>query len=152
MGAYPVSHSKKLHGKPVSKVEVARDVVEPELNPHSTEAIARQLLNPAVSEEEEEEYQGYVILCLVSMTTYGIYRYIDQCQELVGALVERKDLAVYQTAVRTAAGDSDGQDDVVEDAFIAYVERGTTQYLDRKEALPVAFNYDRWIGGVGQRI
>ena len=54
---------------------------------------------------------------------------------------------MYQTAVRTAAGDSDGQDDVAEDAFIAYVERGTTQYLDGKEALPVAFSYDRWIGG-----
>ena len=71
MGAYPPSHSKKLHGKPISKIEVARDVIEPELSPHSTEAIARQLLDPAVSEEEEEEYQGYVILCLVSATTYG---------------------------------------------------------------------------------
>lgn len=70
----------------------------------------------------------------------------------MGALVERKDLAVYQTAVRTAAGDSDGQDDLAEDAFIIYVERGMTQYLDRKEALPVAFSYDRWIGGLGQRI
>lgn len=70
ISTYPASHSKKLHGKPVSKIEVTRDVIEPELNPHSTEAIARQLLDPVVSEEEEEEYQGYVILCLVSTTTY----------------------------------------------------------------------------------
>lgn len=84
-----------------------------------------------------------------------VYRYIDQCQELIEALVERKDLAVYQTAVRTATGETVGwQDEFVDDTFLIYVERGTTQYLDgagRKDALPVAFNYERWIGGLGQR-
>lgn len=69
--------------------------------------------------------------------------------------MERKDLAVYQIAVRTAAGDTVGwQDDPAEDAFVAYAERGTTQYLDgsgRKDALPVAYNYERWVGGTGQR-
>lgn len=58
MGAHPTSSPQKIHGKPISRVEVKKDIVEPELNPHSTEVIARQLLNPAVSEEEEEEYQG----------------------------------------------------------------------------------------------
>lgn len=139
MGAHPTSSPQKTHGKLISRVEVKKVLPEPELNPHSTEVIAQQLLNPGVSEEEEEEYQGY----------------IDQCQELVEALVERKDLVVYMTAVRTATGEAAGwQDEVVDDAYLVYVERGTTRYLDgagRKDALPVAFNYERWISGLGQR-
>lgn len=59
MGANPTSAPQKTHGKPISRVEVKKAFVEPESNPHSTEVIARQSLDPAVSEEEEEEYQGY---------------------------------------------------------------------------------------------
>jgi hypothetical protein len=140
MGTHPTSSPQKIHGKPVSRADVTKVLAEPELNPHSTEAIARQLLNPVVSEEEEEEYQGYV----------------DQCQELIEAAVDRKDRTVYQTVARTATGETaDWQDDVADEVFLNYVERGTTQYLDgagRKDALPVAFNYERWIGGLGQRV
>lgn len=57
MGTHPTS-SKKIHGKPISRIEVKKTLTEPELNPHSTEVIARQLLDPVVSEEEVEEYQG----------------------------------------------------------------------------------------------
>jgi len=118
---------------------VTKVLAEPELNPHSTELIARQLLDPIVSEEEEEEYRGYV----------------DQCQELIEAAVDRKDRIVYQAAARTATGETpDWQDDTAGEAFINYVERGTTQYLDgagRKDPFPVAFNYERWISGLGQR-
>jgi hypothetical protein len=60
MGTHPTSSPQKIHGKPVSRADVTKVLAEPELNPHSTEAIARQLLNPVVSEEEEEEYQGCV--------------------------------------------------------------------------------------------
>lgn len=60
MGTHPITSPQKNHGKPISRVEVKKVLAEQELNPHSTEAIAWQLLNPTVSEEEEEEYQGYV--------------------------------------------------------------------------------------------
>jgi phosphatidylinositol 3,5-bisphosphate 5-phosphatase len=60
MGAHPSSSPQKIHGKAVSRVNVKSTLAEPEMNPHSTEVIARQLLDPAVSEEEEEEYQGCV--------------------------------------------------------------------------------------------
>jgi len=139
MGSHPTSSPQKIHGKPTSRVDVTKTLAEPELNPHSTEAIARQLLDPAVSDEEEEEYRGYV----------------DQCQELIEAAVDRKDRLVYQVAAKIAAGETDWQHDVVDEAFLNYVERGTTQYLEgasRKDALPVAFNYERWIGGQGQRV
>ena len=58
MGAHPISSTEKAHGKPVSRAEPTKSYTEPESNPHSTEAIALQSLDPAVSEEEEEEYQG----------------------------------------------------------------------------------------------
>ncbi|KAF7974204.1 hypothetical protein HWV62_13169 [Athelia sp. TMB] len=60
MGAHPISSTEKAHGKPVSRAEPTKSYTEPEMNPHSTEAIALQSLDPAVSEEEEEEYQGHV--------------------------------------------------------------------------------------------
>jgi hypothetical protein len=62
---------------------------------------------------------------------------------------ERKDLEVYSMAVRTATGEMSDWQEQVPKEFIAYVERGTSQYLDgvgRKDALPVAFNYERWLG------
>lgn len=85
----------------------------------------------------------------------SIFRYIDQCQDLIEALgVQRKDRSIYQTVIRTATGEvADWHDDAVDETYLAYVERGTTQYLDGgKEALPVAFNYDRWLGSAGQRV
>lgn len=60
MGAHPTTSPQKIHGKPISRIEVKKVFAEQELNPHSTEVIAWQLLNPTVSEEEEEEYQGWV--------------------------------------------------------------------------------------------
>lgn len=60
MTTHPVSNPQKSRGKPVSKVEVKKTHEEPELNPHSTEVIAMHLLDPSVSEEEEEEYHGCV--------------------------------------------------------------------------------------------
>lgn len=83
--------------------------------------------------------------------SFHLNSYIDQCQELIDALVDRKDLAVYQTAVRSAAGETADWQYEVDDTFVGYVERGTTQYLDRKDALMVGFNYERWLGGIGQR-
>lgn len=83
-----------------------------------------------------------------------ICRYIDQCEELIEAAVDRKDRIVYQTAARTAAGETVDWHNDVDEAYFSYVERGTAQYLDgagQKDALPVAFNYERWISGLGQR-
>lgn len=64
---------------------------------------------------------------------------------------ERRDLEVYSMAVRTANGEPPYWQETPKE-FTAYVERGTTQYLDgssRKEALPVTFNYERWLGSSG---
>ena len=81
-------------------------------------------------------------------------RYIDQFQELLDApatLGERKDLEVYAQAVQTAKKDSIDcwLEDVPKD-FVTYVERISTQYLDdgKKQAFPVTFNYERWLGSV----
>ncbi|KAJ3865788.1 polyphosphoinositide phosphatase [Lentinula novae-zelandiae] len=133
------SAAKKANRKPTLQPEAHWKAMEPELDRHSTEAVAKQLLDPIVSEEEEAEYQGY----------------IDQCQELLDARFdsgERKDLELYTTAVRTASGDNDF-DWVDEEPreFITYVEHGSIQYLEgsggRREALPVTYNYERWLSG-----
>jgi phosphatidylinositol 3,5-bisphosphate 5-phosphatase len=86
------------------------------------------------------------------LTSFLTCRYIDQCQELLDAptIAERKDLDVYQIAVRTSTGDlNEWHDESPDEAFSTYVERGTTRYLDgsgRKEAFPIVFNYERWLG------
>ena len=49
---------------------------------------------------------------------------------------------------------SEWREDTPDEAFFNYLERGTTQHLDdigRKDALPVYFNYERWVGGGGLR-
>lgn len=58
ISSQPSSHSKKLPGKSVPRSEVRKQVALPELDRHSTEAMARQLLEPYVSDTEEAEYQG----------------------------------------------------------------------------------------------
>jgi phosphatidylinositol 3,5-bisphosphate 5-phosphatase len=80
-------------------------------------------------------------------------RYIDQCQELLDApatLGERKALEVYALAVQAARGDThDYWPEEIPKEFFSYIERSSTQYLDggKKEALPVSFDYDRWLSG-----
>lgn len=62
---------------------------------------------------------------------------------------------MYQTAVRTASGDRpDWQDDIPDEAFLAYIERSSPNIPDnalRKEATSGAFSYEKWIGGGNQR-
>ncbi|KAJ6606402.1 SacI homology domain-containing protein [Mycena vulgaris] len=136
IGAHPVSSSKKNHNKPPVRPEAKKPVVEPELDRHSTEALARHLLEPTVSETEEAEYQGY----------------IDQCQELLDAPStsgERKDLELYSLAVRTATGEVPDWIGEVPKEFVAYVEHGSTQYLDGRKDVQPSFNYERWLGSAG---
>jgi hypothetical protein len=81
----------------------------------------------------------------------AFYRYIDQCQELLDAprRAERKDLDIYQGAVRTATGETaDWPDEYPDEVFMIYVEQGTSRYLDgaeHREVLPITFNYERWV-------
>ncbi|KAF8064104.1 polyphosphoinositide phosphatase [Lyophyllum atratum] len=135
MSSHPNSAPKKLP-KPSPWPVPKGGAVVPELDRHSTEAIAKQLLEPTVSDNEVAEYQGY----------------IDQCQELLDApttMGERKDLEVYSTAIRTAMGETPDWPDEVPKEFLSYVERGHTQDLNGKqgEGFPVSFNYERWLGG-----
>jgi phosphatidylinositol 3,5-bisphosphate 5-phosphatase len=62
IGANPTSSPPKARGKPAAKPQEKKSPASPELEPHSTEMIARRLLDPSVSEEEEAEYQGSVFL------------------------------------------------------------------------------------------
>ena len=64
---------------------------------------------------------------------------------------------MYANAVRTAQGEVsgywDGHDAIPPKEFVAYVERGVNAYLDgigtvRKDPLPVAWNYERWLSSV----
>jgi hypothetical protein len=69
---------------------------------------------------------------------------------------ERPDLEIYQLAVRTGIGETfELREDIPDEAFLIYLERGMTQHLDdigRHDVLPVQFNYDRWLGGGTQRL
>lgn len=63
-------------------------------------------------------------------------------------LVDRKDLGVYQRAVRTSAG-RQKEETTIEDALLVYVERGNLLQMDSsdsQEVLPVSFDYGRWLG------
>ena len=154
IGSQPPSNQNKVHGKLTSKPETQKTSAEQTLDRYSTEAIAKQLLNPVVSEVEEAEYQGSVFF-FSDFHEYSsrLNRYIDQCQELLDApatLGERKALEVYAWAVQTAKGDiHDYWPEEIPKEFFSYIERSSTQYLDdgRKEALPVSFDYDRWLSG-----
>ncbi|KAJ3503585.1 hypothetical protein NLJ89_g8366 [Agrocybe chaxingu] len=125
----PAPSQKKARGK-LQPVQEKKSPPVPVLDKHSTEGMANALLDPAVSEEEEAEYQGY----------------IDQCQELLDTppgFCERKDLEVYTQAIQTARGDGMGMDLFAEEVQVPrevmmYVERSSVEYLDggRKEGVP----------------
>ena len=143
-----------MHGKPTSKPETQKTSAEHALDWYSTETIAKQLLDPVVSEAEEAEYQGSVFLPSdFHERSSCLNRYIDQCQELLDApatLGERKALEVYALAVHTARGDChDYWPEEIPKEFFSYIERSSTQYLDggKKEAFPVSFDYNRWLIG-----
>jgi hypothetical protein len=130
IGTHPISNSDQSSRHPIFRDELNK-TIEPELDPHSTEAIALQLLNPSVSDDEELEYQGY----------------IDQCQELLEApttIAERKDLDVYHAAVLVAT--KEGHDETSDEALMSYIEKGSAQFIDGVYGLPVLFSYERWLG------
>ncbi|KAG6812682.1 hypothetical protein H0H92_001311 [Tricholoma furcatifolium] len=140
MTANPIQPPKKSVGAPVIRPDLKHSTTAaPELDRSSTEAIAKRLLDPVVSETEEAEYQGY----------------IDQCQELLDApstTAERKNIEIYSHAIRTAAGETTEwpwpEDPLPK--YIMYVERGKTCYLDGRhgEGCSVQFNYDKWLKGI----
>ena len=115
---------------------------EPEVSRNSTAALGYQLLNPVVSEEEQAEYQGWVL-----KSSYGgrepkqPFRYIDQYQgslDWPSTTVEKGDWDVYQTSVFTAAGVSDPEDDL----FWTYNEYTKIGSHD------TSLLYDNWLNGL----
>lgn len=100
-------------------------VREPEVVRNSTAALACQLLNPSVTEEEHAEYQGY----------------IDQYQgslDWLGATVERGDWDVYHTSIMVAAGMSEPGDDL----FWVYTE------YTKAGSHNTSLFYDDWLNGL----
>jgi hypothetical protein len=157
MGNQQLSARHKSFGKSVPSTESVMPKSDLDQDPHSTATIVRQLLNPTVSENEEAEYHGFVFWRCVdqfsSLCIFLMIRYIDQCQDLLDAPMnsgERKDFEVYLRALMTATGgDMARLDDVPDEAFLVYVERGTAESLDgwgRKEGALSQFNYERWLG------
>ncbi|CCM03213.1 uncharacterized protein FIBRA_05337 [Fibroporia radiculosa] len=111
------------------------NVVEQDSN--LTEVIATQLMDPIVSPKEEAEYQEYV----------------DQYEELLVMSddgVARDDLERYQHGVWIVQGNlsclHDTKDDMVK--FATYIESTTPQRIGGRDALPIKFDYEKWIGGV----
>ena len=60
--------TKAVGGKGIRLNEVSR-LPEPEVPRNSTAALASQLLDPVVSEEEQAEYQGWVLKFLSKKVT-----------------------------------------------------------------------------------
>ena len=104
--------------------------------------MARASYNPVVSPEEKQEYTAYV----------------EQCQEMLRTppdYTEMKDMEVYENAV-SLFGLGDDDIAVVSDRdfelYGAYVEKSSPQVAEAsvsKEKLPVTFNYEKWIAGLG---
>ena len=131
---------KAVGGKGIRLNEVA-GLREPEVSRNSTAALACQLLDPAVSEEEQAEYQGWALKFLCRKVTQHFFRYIDQYQgslDWPSTTVERGDWDVYQISVMTAAGLSDLEDDL----FWVYTEYTKTGSYD------TSLFYDNWLNGL----
>ncbi|TDL16362.1 hypothetical protein BD410DRAFT_816753 [Rickenella mellea] len=143
MGSQPAS-SRQSNAKHTRRPEADVPTDKPEqIDYNSSNYIAKQLMNPTVPEKEEAEYQGY----------------IDQFQSLQdspSSIADRKDIEVYQNAVRTGIGDRPHwQDEVImpDDTFIAYVEKASPNYYDNAARRDAALGtyYEKWVGGGAQR-
>ncbi|EKM74897.1 hypothetical protein AGABI1DRAFT_132740 [Agaricus bisporus var. burnettii JB137-S8] len=100
----------------------------------STEALALQLLDPSVSEDEQDEYQGYIDQCQVFSNAHAIRS-------------ERKDLSVYQTAIDISHGMGiDKCREETMEAYTAYIAKMHIHEL-AKEVLPTTYNYEKWLWG-----
>ena len=134
------SKEKKDAIKPAPRPEINKPV-GPALDVFSTEFIAALLLDPAVPESEEMEYQGY----------------IDQCQALLDgplSMGERKDIEIYANAVDTGLGYSSDWPDEVPRELVMSVDRASSAYLDSaggRNPFPVTFNYEKWLGGMNDK-
>ncbi|KDQ54485.1 hypothetical protein JAAARDRAFT_38159 [Jaapia argillacea MUCL 33604] len=133
MGTEVSSGSRKSHGSASTPHQSQTSRNEPQIDSYSTEALAKQLLEPSVATEEEDEYRGY----------------IDQCQDLlnmpstIAELAEQQDLQLYTLAVRIASGTSQYVGDSSDDAFVAYVDRGSTRFAEATRV--TNYNYDKWL-------
>jgi hypothetical protein len=81
------------------------------------------------------------------------YRYIDQCQDMLNepAYSASADVDVYESTIRTGRDPvGDIRDDSVEDAFAAYVDRGTVRFLEQPRK-DLAATYERWLGASAGR-
>ena len=61
IGSQPDSSPKKMLRKVISRAEIKKRPLLSDLDRHSTEVMATQLLDPIVSNTEEAEYQGLAI-------------------------------------------------------------------------------------------
>ena len=116
----------------------------------TSDTLAMQLLAPVVSEDEQDEYQGYDLsICRLFEILTLTRRYIDQCEEFSNAQTlrsERKDLGVYQNAIDASNGlGLDRCKEETIDNYVTFVAKARL-HEGQKELL-VAYNYEKWISG-----
>ncbi|KAJ3573006.1 hypothetical protein NP233_g2706 [Leucocoprinus birnbaumii] len=129
----PQTDRQKRQNQQNTEAEVVKVQANVQQDKSSSQYFAMQLLEPFVSEVEQDEYQEY----------------IDQCEEFVNAQTlrsERKDLGVYQNAIDTSNGlGLDWCKDETIDNYVSFVAKAHL-YEGQKE-LSVAYNYEKWIAG-----
>ncbi|KXN84893.1 Polyphosphoinositide phosphatase [Leucoagaricus sp. SymC.cos] len=128
----PTQRQKRHQIQTQTEAEAVKAQLTPHQEKNATELLALQLLEPFVSEDEQDEYQGY----------------IDQCEEFLNAQTlrsERKDLSVYQAAIDASNGIGLEwcKEETVE-SFVTYVGK-THVYEATKELLPITYNYEKWL-------
>ncbi|KAI0054066.1 hypothetical protein FA95DRAFT_34920 [Auriscalpium vulgare] len=98
-----------------------------------TGSVAAHLLDPVVSEEEEEEYQ----------------RYIDQCQGMADEMEsgpEEEDVQKYEKVVQMSAGGYEfGSDDGLDSISLAFIQRASADAAGELNVLPITTAYEKFV-------
>ena len=83
---------------------------------------------------------------------------MDQCQGTVDIStiqVDEEDLEKYEFAVSLSSGSTtatEWDDSIPDEDFVSFVTRATPEtILDDEKYLPIAYNYEKWLGGAIQR-
>ncbi|EIN05856.1 polyphosphoinositide phosphatase [Punctularia strigosozonata HHB-11173 SS5] len=128
MGSQNNSHALKGSSKAIVETDTSRSRPEAITDPRSTEDLAVALLNPTVPDDEEAEYEVYI----------GQYAKMLDGPD---TLPERKDMLIYQKALRAGIGEIPDADlDKLDPKVGSFVAVKDT----RGESVRPTFPYDKW--------